>query len=125
MYSSGLSGCARHRRSGGLLRAAAAAQRRDSCSGPGADDHKVLFTYKTFSAVFEDAGFDVILLEHFDEAGEFHCIDWSPEDGQIDRSRRFDQRNRGTNLKYTSIILDAVKPAKLDRTRRPSKRKAA
>ena len=96
--------------------------------GPGADDHKLLFTYKTFSDMFVEAGFDVILLEHFDETGEFHGIDWSAEDGKIDRSRRFDQRNRGISLKYTSIILDAVKPAKsakIDRNRQASKSRAA
>ena len=98
---------------------------RPGGSGPGAKDHKVLFTYQTFSDMFVDAGFDVILLEHFDEKGEFHCIDWSADDGMIDRSRRFDQRNSAKNLKYTSIILDAVKPAKSDRNRPASKRSAA
>ncbi len=85
---------------------------RPGGSGPGAEDHKCLFTYKTFSKLFADVGFDVNLLEYFDETREFHRLDWSPADGMIDRSRQFDPRNDGAKLKYTSIILDAVKPAR-------------
>ncbi len=77
--------------------------------GAGAQDHKMLYTYKTFSKMFELAGFRVDLLEYFDENGQFHFKDWSPADGLIQRSSRFDERNAGAKLKYTSIILDARK----------------
>jgi predicted SAM-dependent methyltransferase len=50
------------------------------------------------------------LLEYFDERGTFHYHDWSPADGMIRRSARFDSRNVGGHLAYTSIILDAKKP---------------
>jgi predicted SAM-dependent methyltransferase len=79
--------------------------------GRSADDHKVLYNYVTFSAVFEKAGFRVNLLEHFDSDGGFHFVDWSPEDGRIKRSKRFDQRNKDGELHYTSLILDAWKDA--------------
>jgi predicted SAM-dependent methyltransferase len=79
-------------------------------SGMGADDHKVLYTYQTFVALFEKAGFRCNLLEHFDEQGNFHATDWSPQKGRILRSKRFDERNQGGELNYTSIILDAIKP---------------
>jgi len=36
-------------------------------------------------------------------------VEWSPSDGFIERSRRFDPRNRDIPLSYTSVILDAVK----------------
>ena len=49
------------------------------------------------------------MLEYFDDFGNFHFEDWSPEDGIIHRSKRFDQRNK-ESLVYTSIILDARKP---------------
>ena len=75
--------------------------------GAGAEDHKVLYTYRTFSNVFEAARFRVELLEYFDENGEFHCREWSPEEGMIHRSSRFDERNRNGRLAYTSIVLDA------------------
>lgn len=78
-------------------------------SGAGADDHKILYTYRGLSGLFEKAGFDVRLYEYFDEDGRFHYTEWAPEDGLIHRSKRFDKRNRGGKLVYTSIVLDAVK----------------
>jgi predicted SAM-dependent methyltransferase len=79
-------------------------------NGAGAKDHKILYTYRSFGALFERAGFSVKLLEYFDESGRFHCSDWTAERGVIHRSQRFDKRNRGGKTVYTSIILDAVKP---------------
>jgi predicted SAM-dependent methyltransferase len=76
-------------------------------SGCGAKDHKVLYTYKSLKRLFETAGFKVTLQECFDDAGEFHQTDWSPADGKIRRSKRFDERNKDGALNYTSIILDA------------------
>ena len=78
--------------------------------GPGADDHKVLYTYESFRSVFIDVGFDVALLEYFDERAEFHYNEWNCTDGFIERSKRFDLRNADGALTYTSIILDARKP---------------
>lgn len=75
----------------------------------GSDDHKVLYDYKTFCKLFEKAGFSVELLEYFDEYHEFHYNEWDADKGKIHRSKRFDKRNIGDNLKYTSIILDAYK----------------
>lgn len=80
-------------------------------SGEGADDHKVLYTYRTLKDVFEGAGFAVTLYEFFDESGEFHYEEWRPEDGMIWRSKRYDERNKGGRLDYTSLVLDAVKKA--------------
>jgi len=76
--------------------------------GAGAEDHKILYTYKTFKEIFELAGFRVDLLEYF-ENGEFQYKEWDPKDGLIHRSKRFDKRNREGKLNYTSIILDAWK----------------
>jgi predicted SAM-dependent methyltransferase len=83
---------------------------RPDGTGSGADDHKVLYTYQTLSHVFQAAGFDVKLLEYFDEAGTFHDTRWSDEQGKIHRSRRYDPRNHTGQLNYTSVMLDAVKP---------------
>lgn len=84
---------------------------RPGGSGPGADDHKVLYTYAAFRDLFEEIGFDVVLYEYFDESGRFHFRDWDAADGLIRRSKRYDPRNSGDRLAYTSIVLDAVKPA--------------
>jgi predicted SAM-dependent methyltransferase len=78
--------------------------------GQKANDHKVLYTYRTVREVFERSGFRVSLYEYFDEAGTFHCHEWEETAGKIRRSKRFDPRNAGGALGFTSIILDAVKP---------------
>jgi predicted SAM-dependent methyltransferase len=82
---------------------------RPGGTGAGADDHKVLYTYRTLSEVFERAGFRVRLLEYFDEAGQFHAEPWDVKDGLVRRSARFDPRNTDGKLVYTSVILDATK----------------
>ncbi len=80
-------------------------------TGAGAADHKQLYRYDSFAAVFKSAGFEVRHYEHFDESGRFDFREWDPRDGMIWRSMRFDERNRDGNPNYTSIVLDAVKPA--------------
>jgi predicted SAM-dependent methyltransferase len=84
---------------------------RPGGTGAGADDHKVLYNHVSFRQLFESAGFWVELLEFFDAQGQFHAVDWDPSQGKIDRSRRFDERNSGGRLAYTSLILDARKPS--------------
>ena len=77
--------------------------------GLGADDHKELYTYKTLSSVLSSIGYQIRLLEYFDENGQFHEQPWQQEDGKIDRCKT-DERNKDGKLNYTSLILDAVKP---------------
>ena len=77
--------------------------------GAGADDHKVLYNYKTFSSIFEENGFKVELLEYFDENNRFIANEWDKEEGYIHRSIRYDKRNSNGQANYTSIILDAIK----------------
>ena len=77
--------------------------------GSGADDHKILYTYKSLSTLFEQAGFQIELLEYFDEEQHFHANEWDTSDGMVHRSKQFDQRNLDGQLHYTSIILDARK----------------
>jgi len=83
---------------------------RPGGTGPGADDHKVLYTVETLSRSLEAAGFEVRPLEYWDARGEFQFCDWSTADGKIVRSRRFDPRNATGTLAYTSLIVDAIKP---------------
>jgi predicted SAM-dependent methyltransferase len=84
---------------------------RPGGSGEGSHDHKVLYTYRSLSELFERVGFSTRLLEWFDENGKFHSKIWDPKDGHVLRSTRFDERNRTNPTAYTSIILDAVKTA--------------
>ena len=78
--------------------------------GPGADDHKVLYTYRSLKERLEKQGFVVRLLEYWDEEGTFHFKEWSSEDGHVVRSRRYDPRNQDGSLTFTSLLVDAVKP---------------
>lgn len=82
---------------------------RPGGTGAGADDHKILYTYKTMKECLQKVGFHVVLLEYWDENGVFHFNDWSEKDGKIWRSRRYDKRNSGGTLNYTSLIVDAIK----------------
>jgi predicted SAM-dependent methyltransferase len=79
--------------------------------GPGASDHKVLYTYDSLRDVFAGAGFAVNLLEYYDEFGQFHAVPWDQARGHIHRCRaRGEQSINGRPVNYTSIILDATKP---------------
>ncbi|WP_226658258.1 class I SAM-dependent methyltransferase [Pseudalkalibacillus hwajinpoensis] len=82
--------------------------------GPGPIDHpaashKIVHNYKTLTSMFEDAGYQVRLLEYCNEKGEFIYNEWDEKDGFIYRSKRFDQRNAQGKLGFVSLIVDAIK----------------
>lgn len=77
--------------------------------GDGADDHKVLYNYRSISRMLKEVGFEVELLEYFDEEGQFHQRDWDVEDGFVHRSLKYDDRNADGQPNYTSLIVDAIK----------------
>lgn len=82
--------------------------------GPGPTDHpaashKIVYNYRTLTRMFEEAGFNVRLLEYCDEDGAFYYNEWNPEDGFIYRSYRYDHRNNGNELGFVSLIVDAMK----------------
>ena len=114
-----LSNCYKFLKPGGYLRLAVPdGFHPDACyieyvkvngSGPGSDDHKVLYTYKTLQELLERAGFMVKFLEFFDENGKFHFFEWSTAEGTIHRSKNLDPRNKSGLLAYTSIIVDAYR----------------
>jgi len=80
-------------------------------TGPAAWDHKVLYDHRSFAALFERAGFQVEKLEYWDESGHFHAVEWDPAEGLIHRSKRFHRPKKPLPFPYTSLILDARKPA--------------
>lgn len=75
-----------------------------------AADHKTIYDYRRLSEIFSQAGFEVDVLEYCDETGRFHYNHWDAAQGMIYRSLRFDHRNRGGNLGFVSLIVDAIKP---------------
>lgn len=84
---------------------------RPGGSGPGSDDHKMLYTCQTMTKILVEEGWEYDLLEYFDERGEFHRKPWDPIDGFIERSERNDPRNRECPFAYTSLIVDVGKRA--------------
>jgi len=90
-------------------------QRLVQVGGPGSVDHpaaghKIVYDYRTLTAVFRAAGFEVHLLEWWNEEGTFSTHPWDERDGFIYRSARFDHRNQSGVLGFTSLIIDAIKP---------------
>ncbi len=79
---------------------------RPNGSGPGCDDHKFLYDFRTMKKTVEEAGMTCELLEWWDEEGEFHKRPWRQADGFIKRSADHDARNSNGELKYTSLIVD-------------------
>jgi predicted SAM-dependent methyltransferase len=82
---------------------------RPGGTGAGTHDHKVLFNYQSLTKELQKIGFEVELLEYWDENGKFHFCAWSSDDGYVERSKRYDPRNKDGSLKYTSLIVDAKK----------------
>lgn len=81
---------------------------RPGGSGPGADDHKLLYTAERMTATIAAAGYRHELLEYFDATGAFHAREWQATDGMIRRSLRHDRRNTPAQPHaYTSLIVDA------------------
>lgn len=78
-------------------------------SGFGSEDHKTLYNYKSLSDLFCSNGYKVKFLEYWDENGVFHYEPWNVDDGLIMRSKNHDPRNRDGKLRYTSLIMDAIK----------------
>ena len=78
--------------------------------GPGALDHKVLYTFATLKELFTNQGFVVNGLEYFNDSRDFIANHWKNEDGLIHRSFLNDERNAGGVNKYSSIIIDVFKP---------------
>jgi predicted SAM-dependent methyltransferase len=78
-------------------------------SGIGSDTHKHLYTYRDLTTLLNGVGFEVDLLEYWDECGQFHYKSWEKKDGLVLRSMNYDKRNRIVPLSYTSLIVDARK----------------
>ncbi len=112
--------CFRYLKKGGILRIAVPDgynQKKEYIDavkpggiGRGASGHRILYNYRTISDYLQRAGFKTELLEYWDELGQFHYKDWGKENGFIIRSKRYDPRNKGSSLEYTSLIIDAIKP---------------
>ena len=79
-------------------------------TGPGAEDHKQLFTLESLSAVLEAAGFRVEPGEWFDRSGQFHEEPWGEERGRIYRCKRHGTPNKSFPSSPLSLRVDGIKP---------------
>lgn len=73
--------------------------------------HKTYWNYKVLSALMKEIGFDVRLLEYFDENEKFNYTEWDENEGKILRSKKFDKREKFKkgDVFYTSLIVDGIK----------------
>lgn len=78
--------------------------------GISADDHKILYNYEVLSSLLKEQGFETYFLEYFDKENKFHVQKWNIDDGMIRRSLKYDHRNKDGKPRYTSLIIDAIKP---------------
>jgi predicted SAM-dependent methyltransferase len=82
-------------------------------TGWNGDDHKVMWDYRSLSRLLTGVGFNVRVLECWDEQGKFRVNDWSHADGYISRCYGGPWSTCFLNLvvgaQYTSLIIDAVK----------------
>lgn len=86
---------------------------RPGGSGPGADDHKVLYNVASLCKLLAETGYKPLPLEFFDEDGSFERHPWKSQDGHVSRSFEHDVRNHGKTIGYTSLIVDGFKPPSL------------
>ena len=77
-------------------------------SGPGAHDHKVLYNYELIKKIIDTSKYSIDFLEYFDERGNFIEKNWSIDEGFVQRSKKYDRRNK-SSLNYTSLIVDLKK----------------
>lgn len=78
--------------------------------GPGADDHKQLFTIESLSEALEAAGFLVDPGEWFDSQGRFHEQSWIEERGNIYRCKRHGTPDKSFPSSHLSLLVDGIKP---------------
>ncbi len=81
-------------------------------TGAGACDHKLLWNYHSLSQLLVNAGFEVEVLEYWNDNKQFLFRKWDPVAGNVLRSYHNDDRNNvaGGVIGYTSLIIDAKKP---------------
>jgi predicted SAM-dependent methyltransferase len=65
-------------------------------------EHKLFFDYEMLSRIANDIGFEVRLLEYFDEKGFFHESEYNIDDGIILRCRK---NNIGLDVNNPDVML--------------------
>lgn len=71
--------------------------------------HQVVLNYQTLTELLKEFNFKVEYIEFWDEKGKFKKDKMDPAKGIVQRSRDDDPRNSPNEIKYTSLIIDAIK----------------
>ena len=74
----------------------------------GADDHKILWNYERLSEVAKEVGFQITLLEYYNENGKFICRSFNNKEGYIIRSKNNNYLDKNVP-NYSSLIVDFFK----------------
>ena len=75
--------------------------------GPGAHDHKILYTKeKLDSVISKDPSWAIDFVEYWTEAGEIVSTYSDYPNGKVTRCLKNDIRNTNEEIKYTSLIVD-------------------
>jgi predicted SAM-dependent methyltransferase len=76
-------------------------------------EHKSFFDHEMLARIAGGAGYQIRLLEYFDESGVFHKVDYSPDDGAICRCAAnncgLDTANEEVMEKFYSTIPDHLR----------------
>jgi len=76
-------------------------------------EHKLFFDHEMLTRIAEQSGYKIRLLEYFDESGVFHKVDYSPDNGTIQRCAAnncgLDTANEEVMEKFYSTIPDRLR----------------
>jgi predicted SAM-dependent methyltransferase len=86
---------------------------------PDAPGHREHYDVKSLASLLSGVGFNVSPLEWYDVGGQFHCMPWRRESGDIwrrmDRTPYLCLSYLFLNCWNTSLIVDAIKPTPFSR----------
>jgi predicted SAM-dependent methyltransferase len=66
-------------------------------------EHKLFFDHEMLARIAEESGYQIRLLEYFDESGVFHKVDYSLDDGAIQRCAA---NNCGLDTENNNEVLE-------------------
>jgi predicted SAM-dependent methyltransferase len=76
-------------------------------------DHKILFDYRSLSALLSAAGFEVRVREFWGETGAFYSELYNQTEGIVRRCAWGSESaaiSLAVGARYTSLVIDAIKP---------------
>ena len=75
-------------------------------TGPGCEDHKMLWNVDLINSFADEFGFELAKLEYYNKEGNFNTTDFSETNGYIYRSFKNCIANKNVISGYSSLIVD-------------------